>query len=112
MFYLIYFLLKVVALTAVWAKGGNFTVSVCIMAGQSNLVSAHNNKEKNWKHTHRLQGFSGSWLYSSVAAAKASWHAHVGSHVGSSSPRQRKSNLRFPDSNTKQSMCLSAAILY
>lgn len=59
MFNLIYFLLAVVASTAVWAKGGNFTVSVYIMAGQSNLVSAHINKEKYWKHTHWLQGFSG-----------------------------------------------------
>lgn len=30
------------------------------MAGQSNLVSAHINKEKYWKHTECLQGFSGS----------------------------------------------------
>lgn len=53
-----------------------FTVSVCVMAGQSNLVSAHMNKEKHWKHTPCLQGFSGSnscyWggfvrLYATVA---------------------------------------------
>lgn len=42
---LIYFL-TLVALTAVWAKGDDFFfVSVCVIAGHSDLVSAYINKK-------------------------------------------------------------------
>lgn len=40
-----FYFLTVIALTAVWAKGGWFYVSVCVIAGQYDPVSAHINKK-------------------------------------------------------------------